>query len=100
MIDRAKEQGQEVLERGKQVAQETLESAKETAVESGSEQGKNVADELKATARDVAQVGGKSAELERLGDAGRPGGVRRSFSHRDTAIDCTVPSHYTPRRHA
>ena len=52
-----KETGQEALERGKQVAQETLATAKETAVESGTELGKNVADELKQTARDVAHTG-------------------------------------------
>ena len=60
VVDLAKEQGQEMLDRGKQVAQETLESAKETAVESGTEHGKTVAEELAATARDVAHVGGKS----------------------------------------
>ncbi len=63
-----KEQGQEMLDRGKQVAQDTLESAKETAVESGSEHGKNVADELAATARGVAQVG-EERELDRLAGA-------------------------------
>jgi len=55
--DKAKETGQEALERGKHVAQETLTSAKETAVQIGAEQGRNVADELKETARDVAQTG-------------------------------------------
>jgi hypothetical protein len=39
------------------VAQDTLASAKDTAIESGTEQSRNVADELKETARDVAQTG-------------------------------------------
>ena len=56
VIDRVKETGQDALERGKHVAQETLASAKETAVQSGAETGGNVADELKETAREVAQT--------------------------------------------
>jgi uncharacterized coiled-coil DUF342 family protein len=57
VIDRVKETGQDALERGKQVAQETLESAKDTAVHSGADQSRNVADELKETARGLSQTG-------------------------------------------
>ncbi len=57
VMEQVKETGQDAFERGKQVAQETLATAKETAVESGTELGKNVADELKQTARDAAHSG-------------------------------------------
>jgi len=57
VIDRVKETGQDALERGKQVAQETLASAKDTAIHSGAEQSRNVADELKETARGLSQIG-------------------------------------------
>ena len=57
VVDRVKETGQDALDRGRQVAQDTPASAKDNAFESGAEQSNNVAEELKATARDVAQAG-------------------------------------------
>ena len=57
VVDRVKETGQDAFERGKQVAQETLADATGTMIQSGTEQARNVADELKETARDVAQTG-------------------------------------------
>ena len=60
VMDRVKETGQDALERGKQVAQDTLASARDTAIESGTEESRNVAEELKETARDVARTGSGS----------------------------------------
>lgn len=55
-----KESGQEALDRGKQVAQEAVDSAKGTARESAGQQSEEMAESLKASAREVAPTGGSS----------------------------------------
>lgn len=58
MKDAVKESGQEVFDRGKQVAQEAIDSATGTAKGSAQEQGAEMTDSLKDSAREVASTGG------------------------------------------
>jgi hypothetical protein len=58
--DAVKESGQEAFSRGKQVAQETIDAATGTAKDSAQEQGAELTDSLKGSAREVASTGGSS----------------------------------------
>ena len=53
-----KESGQEALDRGKQVAHEAVDAATGTAKDSAQQQGDEMAESLKASAREVAPTGG------------------------------------------